>query len=62
MVLFLDKIPNLNKFETFELEMRRLLEILAEELLIQKFPKKMKDTPKTIHFVDSLCIITKAQI
>jgi hypothetical protein len=48
--------------ETLELEMRRLVEVIAEELLFQKFPRKMKETPKTIHFTESLRIIEKSQI
>lgn len=56
------KVWHVKSLEAIEVELLKLLEASKEKLLNEKFPKKIKESPKTIHFIDSLRIITSPQI
>lgn len=45
-----------------ESEICTLLRDLAEDLQCDKLPRKIKDTPKTIHYLETTPIISDSQI
>jgi hypothetical protein len=45
-----------------ELEICTLLRDLAEDLQFEKLPKKIKDSPKTIHYLESTPVISDSHL
>ena len=53
---------DLKAYSVIELEMQSLITHLREDIQFEKFPKKIKDSPKIIHFLETLHIISHPQI
>ncbi len=55
-------VAELKCFSSIEREMQILIRNLDEELQIEKLPKKIKESPKLIHFLESLQFTTQQSI